>query len=124
MSDTKKPGWMREAMPKVARMVDEHRARLGNAHVQACVVAGMRGEPNQFYAIEAGHVVGAPFTDVGLMQPVGLAFALGGAAIVMRGPEGGFPPDPDEVDPFANAAEALRININAPAKKGAAHGAH
>jgi hypothetical protein len=123
MSDTKKPGWMREAMPKVARMLDEHRERLGSEHVQACVKAGMRGEPNAFYAIEGGHVVGTPFTAVGLMEPVGLAFALGGAAIVMRGPEGGFPPDPNEVDPFANAAEALRINVNAKGE-GAAHGAH
>jgi hypothetical protein len=123
MSDTKKPGWMREAMPRTALMIDERRARLGDAHVLACVKAGMRGEPNWFYAIEGGHVVGTPFTAVGLMEPVGIAFALSGAAMVMRDPEGGAPPDPDEVDPFANAAEALRINVNSKGK-GAAHGAH
>lgn len=88
MTDQKKPGWLRDAMPKVARLIDEKRKLYGPDHVAACITAARRGEPNQFFAFEAGHVVGVPFNDKLLMDPVKVTFMAGGAAMVMRSPEG------------------------------------
>lgn len=88
MTAQKKPGWLREAMPKVAGLIDEKRRLYGTEHVDACITAARRGEPDQFFAFEAGHVVGAPFTDKLLMDPVQVTFMAGGAAMVMRAPKG------------------------------------
>ena len=52
---------LRGAMPRTAQWVQEQRALLGDAWVTQCVKRGMAGEPGWFYAVEAGHVVGAPF---------------------------------------------------------------
>lgn len=77
-------------MPKVAEMVDGFRAEMGREWVDACITAAIRrGEPDQFYAVEGGHIVGQPFTvDVAMNEPVKLAFMVGGAAAVIRMKEG------------------------------------
>ncbi len=111
MTQQKKAGWLREQMPRVAALVDEHRALYGDQHVDACVRAGMRGEPNQFYAVEGGQVIGTVFTAQANMVHVGMAFALGAAALVMRVPPGHLH-DPREVVP-----ELPRVRLPAPAAR-------
>ncbi|MFD1709076.1 hypothetical protein FVQ98_14590 [Ottowia sp. GY511] len=53
---------------------------LGN-EAFALVRRSLRGEPNCFYAIEGGHVVGAPFMDMAAnleeVITLGLAFGIG-----------------------------------------------
>ena len=82
----KKPGWLREAMPRVAGMIDDRRKEWGEAHVNAQVAAGMAGKPGHFYAIEAGHIVGTPFVEDAHNEEVRLALILGAAGMVMRMP--------------------------------------
>jgi hypothetical protein len=77
---------MKALMPTVARMVLERRAAWGAAHVDACIKAAMAGQPDQFYAVEGGHVAGTPFTLAGAMDTCHLALALGTAGMVMREP--------------------------------------
>jgi hypothetical protein len=81
-----KPMNLRLAMPNVARCVDEYRQAHGAAFVNECISRGMAGEPNWFYAFEAGHVLGCPFTaDAVVDEAVRLAVAIGGRyAMVMR----------------------------------------
>lgn len=113
MKQERKPGWMREQMPRVAALVDEHRTLYGDAHVVECIKAGMAGQPNQFYAIEGGQVVGTPFTCAMQMGNVGLAFAMGAAALVLRIPREPVA-DPREVVPELPKVRLL----------GGKHGAH
>lgn len=84
--ERKAAGWMREAMPNVAEQVDGLRAKYGSEHVVECIKRGMQGEPDQFYAFEAGQVIGTPFTaDQVTMKYLMLAAAIGGQfACVMR----------------------------------------
>lgn len=78
-------------MPNVARLVDERRAACGAQWVNACIKRALAGEANQFYAFEAGHVLGTPFTaefDGALDRSVRMALVWGGTfALVMRTPE-------------------------------------
>ena len=53
---------IRRQMPMVYGMVTDKAKEIGN-EAYAHVRAGLRGEPNRFYAFEAGWVVGTPFTD-------------------------------------------------------------
>lgn len=52
---------LRTAMPLTAEWVDRQRAAYGAGHVNACIKAAMDGVPGRFYAMEAGHVLGAPW---------------------------------------------------------------
>jgi hypothetical protein len=54
-------GSMREAMPTVAAFVDELRAVFGADQVDPSIRAGLRGEPNKFWASEAGMELGTQF---------------------------------------------------------------
>lgn len=52
---------IRQSMPQVYQAVKAKAEQIGNdayAHVRA----GLRGEPNRFYAFENGRVVGTPFS--------------------------------------------------------------
>ena len=75
-------------MPRVWREIGAHRVKWGEAHVKECIERGMRGEPDWFYAFEAGHVVGTPFqADSEVVKLLQLAVTLGGGyAMVMRPP--------------------------------------
>lgn len=79
----------RDVMPEVWKQLGEYRRQYGDAHVRHCVEQGMAGEPDWFYAFEAGRVVGTPFTaDVVARRCVELAVALGGRfAVVIRPPD-------------------------------------
>lgn len=63
------------------------KAEWGAGHVADCIRRGMAGEPDWFYAFEAGHVVGTAFvSDKALMDVVGLAAAMGGRFVVVMRP--------------------------------------
>lgn len=87
MSEKPRP---RDLMPEVWKKIGEYRRQFGAAHVSDCIKRGMSGEPDCFYAFEAGHVVGTPFkADPPLADYVKLSAALGGKfAVVIRLPEG------------------------------------
>lgn len=53
---------LRASMPKTADMVDRRRAEWGVEYVNHCIKRGLAGEANCFYASEAGHTLGTPFT--------------------------------------------------------------
>ncbi len=55
------PRDMRSLMPRTAKWVDQARQKYGSAYVDQCIRRAMRGERSQFYAVEAGHFLGAPF---------------------------------------------------------------
>ena len=60
---------IKRQMPTVYGMVTDKAAEIGNdayAHVRA----GLRGEPNRFYAFEAGWVVGTPFNCPDITEAV------------------------------------------------------
>ncbi len=52
---------LRAAMPLTAAQVADWRKRFGAKHVNDCIKAAMAGKRNRFYAVEAGHFLGAPF---------------------------------------------------------------
>lgn len=54
-------GSMREAMPTVAAFIDGLRDAFGADQVDPSIRAGLRGEPNKFWAREGGHELGTPF---------------------------------------------------------------
>lgn len=53
---------LRRQMPKTAEMVNRRRAEWGKDYVDGCIRRALAGEPNCFYASEAGHSLGTPFT--------------------------------------------------------------
>jgi hypothetical protein len=75
-------------MPKVWAQLEAWKAAWGAAHVAEAVRRGMAGEPGWFWAMEAGYVVGTPFSaDPDLMRTLALGVAMGGPmAAVMRPP--------------------------------------
>lgn len=58
-------GWMKTALPGVARLVVEKRAAFGDAHVNECMRRGLAGEPNWFFAREGAVAIGTPFNTPG-----------------------------------------------------------
>ena len=56
---------IRQYMPETYRAIQAKAVEAGN-DAYAYVRRGVRGEPNCFYAIEAGRVVGAPFAVSGV----------------------------------------------------------
>ncbi len=54
-------GSMREAMPTVAGWIDDLRSAFGADQVDPSIRAGLRGEPNRFWAKEGAHELGTPF---------------------------------------------------------------
>lgn len=61
MNQTPKRVDMRTTMPATAQWVDKQRAEWGAAHVNTCIRLALAGQPGEFYALEAGHVMGVPF---------------------------------------------------------------
>lgn len=71
---------LREVMPRLAQWIDERRAEFGAPFVNDCIRRSMGGEPDLFYAIEEGRVLGTPFRatlDPGLVQWQSLAVVAG-----------------------------------------------
>lgn len=63
MSEERKPGHMRQAMPTVAGWIDELRAEFGAEAIDASIRAGLRGEPNRFRAREGELEIGTAFEE-------------------------------------------------------------
>lgn len=59
MSENK--GSMRAEMPTVAAFIDSLREAFGADQVDPSIRAGIRGEPNRFWACEAGLELGTQF---------------------------------------------------------------
>ena len=79
---------LRQQMPKVAEIVDRLRAQMGADWVNARITDGMEGKPDNFYAVEGGHIVGTPFTfDAALAEQMRVCFMVGGAGAVVRAKE-------------------------------------
>lgn len=78
---------LKSQMPTVATIVQERRQAWGDAHVNRCIKEGLKGRPNRFYAIEAGHIVGTPFdATTDLHHAAKLAAIVGGAFVAMQEP--------------------------------------
>lgn len=88
------PANMRATMPRTAAWVDKCRQRFGAPHVNACLRAALSGQAGHFYAVEAGHAVGAPFdwAACGLADIAGADFGA-----VMARPNGGHTTAPEPV---------------------------
>lgn len=61
-------GRLREQMRTVAAWLDALREVFGQAGIDASIAAGMRGEPNRFFAREAGLEIGTPCAGVEFEQ--------------------------------------------------------
>lgn len=48
-------------MPTVTAFIDDLRSAFGADQVDPSIRAGMRGEPNRFFASEGGHALGTQF---------------------------------------------------------------
>lgn len=84
---------LREAMPNVARLVDEQRVLHGAAYVNGIVKRALAGTPDLFYAFENGYVLGTPFkADAITARLLELGVALGAKhAMVMKPPKAEVP---------------------------------
>lgn len=82
---------IRQAMPRVAVMVQDKRRQLGDDHVTVCQARGMAGEPGWFYAREGAIAVGRLWPEAleaeAAAMPAGIDPA--GVAIVCLRPKGG-----------------------------------
>ena len=92
-------------MPKTYQAIKDKSDTLGKAAF-ALVRAGIKGEPNCFYAFEAGHVVGTPFAlpDVQPLVAMGMVTLGIGHWVIW---------------PDYHAQQLVRQQL-----EGAAHGAH
>lgn len=60
---------IKQAMPQTYQAIQDKAREMGK-DAYALVRRGIKGEPNCFYAIEAGHVVGGPFNLRGVNAEV------------------------------------------------------
>lgn len=73
------------AMPGVARLVAEKRAKLGQAHVAECWQRGViERQPGWFFAREGPLAVGTPWDDPVLANFAALQVSSTQALVVMR----------------------------------------
>lgn len=77
---------IKTCMPKTYASIQE-RARLIGNEAFTLVRRALRGEPACFYAIEAGHVVGTPFTGHPIMDDVARSIVSFGCTYVCIWPE-------------------------------------
>ena len=66
-------------MPETYKAIQQQAASIGNLAF-ALVRRGCAGESNTFYAFEAGHVVGTPFTIPDVAEPLATAMVRYGVA--------------------------------------------
>jgi len=74
-------GEIKACMPETYKSIQAKAAELGK-DAYALVRAGLRGEPNKFWAMEAGRVMGTPFTLREINADVALAMVQWGCAYV------------------------------------------
>jgi predicted metal-dependent phosphoesterase TrpH len=78
---------IKDHMPETYKAIQEKAGKIGNLAYKL-VRSSLKGEPNQFYAIERGHVAGTPF-DMGNVpdEIARLALQFGISYLIMWGPE-------------------------------------
>jgi len=76
--------WLPTAMPGVARLMAEKRAKLGSAHVAECWRRGMAGEPGWFFAREGAIAIGTPWNDPEMANFAAQQITRTQAMVVMR----------------------------------------
>lgn len=59
-------------MPETYKTIQAKAAEIGK-QAYALVRAGLRGEPNRFWAMERGRVMGTPFNLMGMQEEVAVA---------------------------------------------------
>lgn len=80
---------LKRQMPETAKWVEARRAEWGKVHVNDCIRQALAGKPNQFYAVENGHVLGTPFATAIHGEAVDLMTKFGGVGVwMMRRPDG------------------------------------
>jgi hypothetical protein len=84
---------IKQRMPETYQAI-QSRAQSHGRSVYAQVRQGIAGQPNTFYAIEAGHVVGTPFDKPEVTDPIAAAMVKFGCKfLVMWGmPTADHPP--------------------------------
>lgn len=82
-------GWLPTAMPGVAKLIKEKRAKYGDAHVNECWRRGVvQREPGWFFAREGALAVGTPWDDPVLANFAALQVTATQALVILREPEG------------------------------------
>jgi hypothetical protein len=74
-------------MPRTYQAIQAKAAEVGNA-AYAWVKRACAGEPDLFYAMEAGHVVGAPFAQPDLQRDLAHAMVTFGIDYLVVWPAG------------------------------------
>lgn len=74
-------GEIKAYMPETYKSIQAKASELGK-EAFALVRAGLRGEPNKFWAMEAGRVMGTPFSMREINAEVALAMVQWGCAHV------------------------------------------
>jgi hypothetical protein len=69
-------------MPQTYRSIQDQAAEIGR-EAYALVRKGLRGEPNCFWACEAGRVMGTPFALIDVQRDVALSMVAFGAEFVV-----------------------------------------
>lgn len=77
-------------MPQTYRSIQAKAQEIGRA-AYAYVRRGLAGQPNQFYAMEAGRVMGTPFADQQINADVALLMVTFGAGFVVIWPQAAKP---------------------------------
>lgn len=80
--------WLPAAMPGVAKLMAEKRAKFGAAHVNECWARSMAGEPGWFFAREGALTVGTPWDEPEMANFAALNVTSTQALVVLRLPEG------------------------------------
>lgn len=80
--------WLPAAMPQVARLIADKRAKLGNAWVNECWKRGvLDGEAGWFFAGEGALMVGTMWDDDVLMSFATAKITRTQALLIIREPE-------------------------------------
>lgn len=69
MSIEKQIGEIKQYMPETYKAIQDKAAKVGNT-AYALVKRALRGEPNCFWAMEAGRVMGTPFNQGDIQREV------------------------------------------------------
>jgi hypothetical protein len=79
--------WLPAAMPGVARLMAEKRAKLGPAHVAECWQRGViKQEPGWFFAREGSLAVGTPWADPMMANFAAASVTSTQALLILREP--------------------------------------
>ena len=73
---------IKEAMPETYKAIQAKAAAVGK-NAYGWVRKGLSGQPNFFYAMERGHVMGTPFTVANIQHDVAATMVEFGASFIV-----------------------------------------